>query len=239
MFIYEYDIKIRTNDLDKNDHLTPKALLSIFQDAAGEHALKGGFGYEESLKQNVFWMVVRNKIELFRQPEAFEILHIVTWPEKSGRIETNRNYKVLDKNGNIVAQGISKWVNVDVNTRRIVRAMKLDIKEEDYVQEKLYDDLPKIEDFSIDMDSLKTIQSNYTDLDHNGHVNNSSYADFIIDTIEELQNKEFTLFEINYIKEMKAYSCVHIGYVREGNLFKVKGFVEDELCFNALVKIKE
>ena len=56
MFSYEYDLKIRTNDLDKNDHMTPKALLSIFQDAAGEHALKGGFGYEDSLKQNVFWI---------------------------------------------------------------------------------------------------------------------------------------------------------------------------------------
>ena len=238
MFSYEYDLKIRTNDLYKNDHMTPKALLSIFQDAAGEHALKGGFGYEDSLKQNVFWMVVRNKIELFRQPEAFEILHIVTWPEKSGRIETNRNYKLLDKEGNIVAQGISKWVNVDVNTRRIVRAMKLDIKEEEYVQEKLYDDLPKIEDFTIDMNSLKITYSSYTDLDHNGHVNNTNYADYILNTIEELQNKEFTSFEINYIKEVKAYSQVQIGYVRENNIYKIKGFVDDELCFSAIIKIK-
>lgn len=238
MFSLEYDIKIRTNDCDKNDCLTPKALLSIFQDAAGEHALRDGFGYEDSLKQNLFWMVVRNKVELFRQPKPFEILHVITWPEKSGRIETNRNYKLVDKEGKIVAQGISKWVNVDINTRRIVKAMKLNIKDEEYVQEKLYEDIPKIEDFSVDMENLKIVQSSYTDLDHNGHVNNTSYADFILNAIEELQNKEFTLFEINYIKEVKAYRSMQIGYVREDNLFKIKGFVDEELCFKALIMIK-
>ena len=62
--------------------------------------------------------------------------------------------------------------------------------------------------------------------------------DYILNTIEELQNKEFTSFEINYIKEVKAYSQVQIGYIRENNIYKIKGFVDDELCFSAIIKIK-
>ena len=60
----------------------------------------------------------------------------------------------------------------------------------------------------------------------------------LLSIIEELQNKEFTSFEINYIKEVKAYSQVQIGYVRENNIYKIKGFVDDELCFSAIIKIK-
>ena len=43
----------------------------------------------------------------------------------------------------------------------------------------------------------------YLDLDHNGHINNAKYTNFVVNNIKELHHKEIVACQIEYIQELR------------------------------------
>ena len=230
---YKEKISLRVNDFDCNDNILISAVLDLFQDVAGKHATKLGVGYNELLKKNRAWMVVRTKIDILKQPKQEEVVTIRTWPLPLNKIDANRCYEMLNENDEVLVRGISKWVNVDVNLRRMVR---LDI---DYgigefdSDHNLLDNFEKIKEIE-DCENVVKITPNYLDLDHNGHVNNSKYINFALNNIKKLQNKEIKHCQIEYIKELQKE--------QEFDLYnKVDGkevFVVGKVGYNTHFKLK-
>jgi len=234
---YEMDINFRTNDFDSEDYITPTAILSLFQDIAGLHAEELGIGYEGSLKKGYFWVLVRNRFEIFKNPKPLTKGHLVTWPHEKGRVDCNREYALYDSCGDIVARGLSKWVIIDVVNRRIARTDKIDYGSTSFPTDNFYDDVPRVKapDFSL----FKKVASHKVlkrDLDHNKHMNNSKYTDIVFDVIP--QNVKINKLNIEYVKETTLDDVIdiyqyedrefiyHIGMSNENKIF-VSQIVKD------------
>ena len=71
-------------------------------------------------------------------------------------------------------------------------------------------------------------------LDHNGHVNNVKYCDFILDAIS-LKNEKVMSFEINYLNELPLgkYNVLH---VKVGDNRLIKGLSGENESFRAVIK---
>lgn len=193
---YTTKFRVRTSDLDEKDHLKPYIYFDFFQDIAGFHAESLGFGYDNTIKKNIAWILMKNKVTIYEYPKPYEILTIKTYPTEKSKIDFIRDYEVKDESDRIIARGTSQWCLVDIINKKILRTNVLDfpndLNEPSFYQEKIskinfndYDELNK---------KIEYI-TRYSDIDHYHHTNNARYAEMIYNAID-LRNifvKEITL----------------------------------------------
>ena len=214
---------LRLSDFDKNNRLLPSSVLDLFQDAAGAHATLLGKSGPDLAKIHQCWMLTRIRYEVIRQPKLYEEVTVRTWPIESRRIELDRDYLILDKNGEILIKGTSQWVVMDISDReapKLVPARDFELGVEEYLTERTFERaFPRAVYNGIVSDEPYLCRSCYTDLDMNCHVNNTKYANFALSSFGETlsQNAEIMGFRIDYTKEVRDGEILRIHHQRQEN----------------------
>lgn len=181
-------------------------LLKLTSDAAVEDYNQRGMSREFLAGHNTAILVSRNSFRFHRLPCENERIEIVTWEEKPEPLQAMRAYEIKSEAGEKLVSGISGWVIVDMEKRRIVPLKYFTLRPEPTVQRE-HDCFPcgKISVPSIDSGEMALIgerKIGMSDLDANGHTNNARYAAFIMDFLPtEYAEKTFTDFKLNYSKE--------------------------------------
>lgn len=221
--VIERTYPLRLSDFDKNNRILPSSVLDLFQDAAGLHATALGISGVELLKKNQCWMLTRVRYDVIRQPKLYENVTVKTWPIESKRIELDRDYLILGKDGEILIKGSSQWVVMDISDRdapKLVPARDFEMGLTDYVTERAIEKpFGRAVYNSVISDKPYLCRSAYTDLDMNCHVNNIKYANFALSAFgEELsQNEETIGFRIDYQKEILDGEIIKIHHVTTEN----------------------
>ena len=233
---------LRTSDFDMRSRILPASVLDLFQDAAGEHAKMLGVGFYDLLPENKCWMILRLRYEVVNQPRLFSSVIVKTWPVESRRIEFDRDYVISDTEGNILIKGTSQWAILDVSNREkpsLVMAKDFDIGVEEYISERAlegrFERLPP--KFEADGDAV-TIKSGYTDIDTNGHVNNTKYSNFILNAIDLPAEKEIAAFRIDYLREMMSGTEISIYSKTDGDTVVCRGESDGSVNFTAKLSLK-
>jgi len=229
---YATKITLYNSYFDINDRLTPKSILNIFQDVASIHAEEIGVGYRAMIEKNLYWVLSRIKFDIIQMPKINQIVIVETWPHVKGRIDFDRDIRILSEEKDVLIIGTSKWCVIDTVNRMLQRTDNIDYVgeccldvnyEERFNKIILPDNLKKNFDYKV----------NFTDLDHNEHMNNTNYATIVLNAVE---NKKINHFEINYINECKQNDKMIVSSVVTENGEFVTGFMEDKIIFNAYVK---
>ena len=113
-----------------------------------------------------------------------------------------KRFFVYDNEGNIIIKAISTWVLLDKNTRRIKRSNFIALPYVNVNKSALDYKLKKLNPYQ-DLVYVYSKMIGYSDIDINGHLNNSKYLDFIIDcfTFQEHQEHTIKSIEVNFINE--------------------------------------
>lgn len=233
--IFDQRVNLRTNDFDTHDQLKTRAVLELFQDIAGLHANKIGIGFKDSYDKGYYWVLVRNVIDIFKNPVPLTDAILITWPHEKGRADCNREYLLKDLDGNVIARGLSKWVIIDINTRRLCRTDKVTYGEGEIIKDNYYEDVQKVvipnEGFML----AGTHKVSKNDLDHNCHMNNTRYADLVFDYLDEdyfIKN-----MTIEYHHELKLGDILNIYILKSENEIYFKGELETgEKIFSVIIK---
>ena len=240
---YKENYEFSFSQRDANNHVLPSAILESFQDIGSTHAKLLGVGYEDLLAQNYIWVVTKIRFQI-KKDIPFNKLSLKTWPLKKGLLDFNREFKLTDENDEVYLVGTSKWCVVDINTRKLVRARNIDYKnieafKEETSFEESYELLKEFE--HNESNFKKRFDINYSLLDHNFHLNNTKYASFILDSIDDIEKKEIVDLQINFLKE-----CLYKDYIKtycirkNDNELLFEGIRNDsEVSFLALVKLKD
>lgn len=235
------DFFIQTRDVDQNDKIRVASLIDFFQDIAGLHAEELGVGYETLRNKNYAWVILYQTFEILEFPPYLDYVTITTWPKPKGRLEFEREYLMTAKNGHPLVKGISNWVIIDLDSRKLVRADEIDFNG-NYVIETNY---PEKSKRKLNLESTKieetfTYVVQLTDLDHNGHMNNARYVDVIYNHMNFYATKKYISdIEIAYIKEARFQDTLTIGRYAVGDKVAFIGFVREEICFECLIGVKE
>lgn len=238
-YFYE-KYRLRTNDFDTLDHIYMSSILDFCQDSAGEHANELKVGFDDLYKDGRIWMVLRTKIKAIDYPPTLSSVLVKTWPLAPNRIDMDRNYLItsLDENKTYF-KVVSKWIVCNISDRRLVRAKDVHFDIDSYSDEILFDepfDKLSFDDFACE--DSKLINTTYLDLDHNGHINNTKYMNFILLGVEELQNQKILEMQIDYVHELKKDFPVEIQYMRRDKTFYVKGISNGVESFLAKIEIE-
>lgn len=226
-------IKLYSSFYDENDRLSIKSILNLFQDVASIHAVDIGVGYLEMLEKNLYWILSRIKFDIIKMPITHSTILIETWPHEKGRIDFDRDFKITTEDGETLIIGTSKWCVIDTESRTLQRTENVNYNCEICPDKNYEDRFTKIMVPSENLTEKFIHTVRFSDLDHNHHMNNTSYAPLVSNAIE---NKIITHFEINYLNECKLNDEMKIYHHKDETGEYVVGKVEEKTTFTSFVK---
>ena len=228
---------------DANNNVFPSYILQEFQDIASTHAEILKVGYNDLIARDLIWVITKSRFHIYKEIPYDEFKEI-TKKKKKGVLDFNREYKFVDKNGNVLVKGTSKWCILNINTRKLVRTREVNYEGiDDFNEEVNFDDPYEtlVEFEHNESNYLKTFDVNYSLLDHNLHLNNTHYASFILDSIEGIEKKKITDLQINYLNECHFKQKVSTYYKKhdDSNKIIIEGIRDDGvISFIGLVTLE-
>ena len=229
---FQTKITLYNSYFDINNNLTAKSILSIFQDVASIHAEELGVGYRAMLNKNLYWVLSRIKFNILKMPKINQTVLVETWPHLKGKIDFDRDLKILSENGEPLIIGTSKWCVIDTINRMLQKTDNVNYIGEYFLDKNYESRFGKIILPEENFTKKFVHKVSFSDLDHNEHMNNTNYANLVLNVVE---NKNFTHFEINFINECKFGDEIEAFTTKTQDGEFVVGKVNNKTAFIAFV----
>lgn len=235
---FEKEYELRTSDFTCNNKLQPASVLDLFQTVAGEHANELGCGFDNMIDKSMLWVVIRTKFKILKDAEFFSKIRVKTWPLPPSRVSFQREYLIENQKGEPLVKGTSEWVVMHSAERRLVVTKDV-YPLQKFCTEKMFEErTQKLRDFEAD-DTCYTLCPGFSQLDMNNHVNNTKYANYVLDACNFKDNELIEEFQIDFKHEVHADSELKILTKREENSIFAKGLNEnDEIMFSCKINLK-
>ena len=174
--MYSFKSKVRYSEIDDKGYITLGSILDYFQDCSSFQSDYLGIGMDYLMSQKRGWVLVYWDVRIERYVKSGEDIEIFTWPHELKGCFGYRNFCIKDAEGRMCAYADSLWVYMDLENMRPLRA-------EPAIKEK-YATSPKInmEDKGRKVNApdelliRQPFRVRKSDIDTNGHVNNSQYV---------------------------------------------------------------
>lgn len=222
---------------DKNHRLSLQELLKMVTDAAVEDFNQRCMSYDALTDNGVGILVSRQSFRMHKMPVGNQKITIKTWEEKPEALQFVRAYEIFDtETKEPLVSGISTWLLVDLNKRRIMPIKNFTMREAPDI--KTEHNCPALGKIALPENASLLAERPiwYSDIDGNGHMNNARYGAFVIDSLPEaFRAHEFKDFKINYVNEAVLGENIKLyGSFDEGaKKAVIIGKQEDKICFES------
>ncbi len=219
--IFRQTYKIEPIHVDCFGRTKTSVLLHFAQEAAGSHCLELAVDWDTLAKRNLFWAVIRNRMQILRQPAVGEQITVETWPMPTTRSAFPRSTVGFDQDGNEVFRSISLWVLMDTETRAMVLPGKSGI---DLIGTLRGTELAapgSLHPLETDNSLLRKVC--FTVLDKNGHMNNTRYMDWIDDLLPAAFHASHSPREL---------TLCYLSEAREGDEMDIRWALETDKCLH-------
>ncbi len=233
--LYEKQFEIYYKDATANGEIRLDCLLQYLQEAAILHSIYVGFDETYMQKNNCAWVMNKLILQMKSMPKIRSLLKIKTWSNELKSFKATREFEIYE-NGSCVGVASTKWFFIDFIQKKVKR-----ISDE---VKNFYGELQKnvgidSENTNFEVSSFNTIFTKnhslrHCDIDTNGHLNNTIYAQLVEDTVANVIDK-FTIrsFKILYKREV-SYNINNlvcdVGKIDE-NSFSFR-FSKDDTIFS-------
>ena len=232
--MYKEKIVITSNDVDKFLNLKVSSFFKYFQQVSTKHSEIIKVGTADTIDKGMSWVIIRMEVRIYDYPKMNEEVLVTTHPGEVKMFLFPRYYEMYDKKGKLLASSSAMWVVLDSKTRRVLNKPFGDRK---FPSETCKDDIPLPEKIKIgEVTKYEDRVVRYSDIDLNGHLNNTKYIDFMLDTKEAgfYDDKLITKIVVNYDKELREGEKVSL-YVNDN---VVQGKNEYVSYFAAYIEYK-
>lgn len=238
MIKYTKDLTIQCYETDASWRLKPASFMNFAQEAAGNHAVYLGFGYDDLIASNTAWILSRVHVEFVDTPKWKENMTLTTWHKGLNRLFFLRDFILTDKEGRTRVKATTSWLVLNLETRRLVRDPKL-MEDGTVCTENVIETPADKVQMPKDIEAIHVMDHvvAYSDVDMNAHTNNAMYMQWAMDAVDydiasTMPVREFT---INFNHETKPGDVVSIYKARiiedEGRRVYVEGKVDGQSAF--------
>ena len=165
--------------VDRYGYLKPSAMLFFAQEAAGQHCVALGTDYETLEKKRLFWAIIRQRLAITRLPRRGETVRVETWPMPTTRVAFPRCVVAYDEEGQECFRSMSLWVLMDMDSRTMVLPGKSGVTVEGLLRGG--EPATPVALTPCHPTDARSRTVCFTDLDRNGHMNNTRYMDWVAD----------------------------------------------------------
>ena len=180
-----YHLAVDPFDVDFTGRLTIGQLGNHLLNAAGFHANERGFGISRLNEIDNTWVLSRVAIEFTELPREYQHFTVETWVEAVMRMFTCRNFRILDQMGNPIGYARTIWAMINRQSRKPVDLTTINdgrLSEWVVTGKECPIEPPSKIKVSVG-EPCDTVRVKYSDIDINGHMNNTRYCDLAEDSI--------------------------------------------------------
>lgn len=200
---FSFDTTVTPDMCGKEPMMSPTAVFTLFQNAAGLHAEEIGNGTAALAERDLYWVATHTRIDFHGPARLMDRISVTTWPTQSkpNAVRCYRGYEVRSSGG-LIAEGVTEWVVLDRNGG-FVR-----YRESGFPQDFTYcSELPfggKLShcrgEFFPD-DEVYTFTVRASSIDTGSHMNNVAYVRAFLDcfSADELAQMPVKSMEVRYI----------------------------------------
>lgn len=196
--------QISWDDTNAAGTLNLSGLNILLQRAAVEHAEHLGFGFQQTSKQNITWVLMKLSIEINRLPKWREKIKLLTWPRTMEKLTATREFTIKSEENESLCNATSEWLLIDLDTRRPQR-MEIMSRFDKYLTNKSALKQP-VQKVNKDQDFKKVFSTTpgYSSLDMNGHTNARKYFEWLEDAVFQIHGAPtFSQISMKYFHECK------------------------------------
>jgi acyl-ACP thioesterase len=204
---FEKEYKVHVYETGPEGKLNLYSLFNYMQDIASDHAVKLGFGRDDLMRDNRFWVLSRIYTVINEWPVWGDSIIVQTWPNGTDKLFALRNYEVRFPDGRRIASGTSSWLILDLTTKKVQRPDSI-LSQYNF---SLHNErspvryATKIDPAAENGQVSPLFRIKISDLDLNLHTNNVRYLKWAYDSydLDFVINNEPQSAEINYLAESR------------------------------------
>ena len=232
--VFEKEIRVQYSYCDSFNRMTLSYLLKEAQEISMQHCDQLGLSNAFLASLGKVFLLAKLHVTVHDMPKGGQIVRIATIPYLPVRLQYPRFTRVYDREGTLLAEVDSRWMLVDIESRRIVRRPPEDLPLPFPQIEGLGDfKFPKLAD--EDLRPAGRIRVQYSMADTNRHLNNAVYADLACNQAEEelMAGKTIKSLSLFYHHEARFGEEMELSSYREGKTFYLRGQLPACLCFES------
>ena len=198
--------------------LKPECFLLFCQEMAESHASINGFGYDQALAHNMIWVEVQGDFEFLRRPRWKEVVTLRTNTGKASALQARRFVEMSDAEGQVIARADLMWVLIDINSRRPMPLKRAEVDIMTDCPPTITEPLSAFPDDQAVLKGTSYLVTSRRDIDFNGHINNSAYLTWALDSLPEAPGSSPRRIRIRYKHESQAGEAMSISHHTAGQL---------------------
>ncbi len=217
--------KVQYYDLDRDSYIKVNRLFEIMTAIATEHSAVHNIDAKRLMKSGMSWVVHDINLDFFDDGNLYEKnITIKSFVKNVSGVFMLRYFAFYNED-KLIGKAVSKWLLLDIEKRKIIKVPKDIISaftssdEQTENQKNIMDNIKTVkqhyEEIIDDKDVVvKNVGIRYSDIDENGHVNNSVYPMWATESIprDTLKTHKIYSTQITYKKEqVESDECVKIA----------------------------
>lgn len=232
---YTYHYQVKWHDTDANRNVSPSHLLAYMQETANHHLLDYGMSLDELRDaRGMAFLLSRVAIRIYAQLHAYEEIDVETWVCESRGLSFNRCFRIL-RGKEVVAEAFSVWALLDLREKKLLPASEFpyDIEPEQPLNLPARFRVPAIG--GMELVGERAIV--YSDIDYNGHMNNTHYPNMVCDFTPNICQKNVVGMTLSFLHEAAFGHTLKIYRTEreEGGYFFRTVNEEGTTCLEALL----
>lgn len=226
--IYKKEFTVQHIHLDGLGRVKPSVMLHFVMRTVSAQCTRLGVSWDDLRPLGLIWVVGRSRLHINRPPRLDERVIVETWPMPATRSSFPRAAVARTETGEVLYRCTTLWALVNKQTRKLVLPAGSGITVPGHIAG---DELPVPNSFApAPLGQLSDRKVCFSELDLNGHMNNTKYLDWVNDLLPSQFHKDHPFRDVTvcYLSEALEGQTVTLSYsfTAEGSL-QVDGFRPD------------
>ncbi|MDP4289790.1 MAG: thioesterase [Bacteroidota bacterium] len=214
--------KLHTFDVDLTNRVKISSIFNFMQESASNSANSLGFGYDQLIEEQLFWVLSRAKIEFLSIPSLGDEILIETWPRGIDKLFALRDFLIYDGKNSLIAKATTSWLMIDHKTKRPLRTDSMLQKIPQFETKNAIEEICGKIVPCPNTELIHEARVNYVDIDINQHLNNVKYIEYILNCfpIDNYKSRRINRLQVNFLCESKYNDTLRLF---KGNINEEKG----------------
>lgn len=231
--VLTHSFSLGSRDCDFTGCWKPSEIFVSMQELAAEHCAMLGASHSVLRAKNLAFALTRAELRMNRYPQINDRVILRTWAAPLMKWMYPRHFLLESESGEILGFASTLWVLLNLEERKMVSPAALNV-------DVPAGDLPaplRMPGKALSPDSSHPAVEylpGYSELDVNGHVNNTRYVAWMCDALgaNTLQEKRIDTLLVNYAHELLPGQKVALRTEISDHSFRMSGEREEVNCFS-------
>lgn len=193
--------QIKWHDTDANRRLRPSQWLVYMQETADRHLKSAGMSLDDLRDdRGLAFLLSRITVKMYEQLHAYDEIEVETWVGEGHGLSFDRYFRVL-RGGTVVGEAFSLWALMNIREGKLLRTSEFSYPFSP--DEPLTGELcSRVRYPALSaMEQVGERRIVYSDIDYNGHMNNTKYPDMLCDFTEGIRHKSVKGMSLSFLRE--------------------------------------